>query len=32
MLNNPETKKIEIEWTSNEEPTDIYDRWINKIL
>ena len=32
MLNNPKTKKIEIEWTFNEEPINIYDRWIKKII
>ena len=32
MLNNPETKKIEIEWISDQEPINVYDRWINKIL
>ena len=32
MLNNPKTKKIEIEWTFNEEPINIYDRWRKKII
>ena len=32
MLNNPNTKRIDIEWNHNEDTIDVYERWINKIV